>query len=165
MGSRFIHIYCGDGKGKTAAVMGQAIRDACAEKTVFFIQYLKGEQSESEKVFYQRMEPEIKFFRFDKYPRRFENLTPEEKEEECRNFHNGLNFAKKVLVTEECDILVLDEILGLVESGIISVQELREVINSCSDRTVLYLTGQYSCREIWGEVDEVTEVITRVPEK
>ena len=146
-------------------MLGQAVREACGGKTVFFIQYLKGEQSDTEKAFYQRMEPEIKFFRFDKYPRRFENLTPEEKAEECRNIHNGLNFAKKVLVTEECDILVLDEILGLVERQIITVEELGEVIRACSDHTELYLTGQYPCREIWPEVDEVTEVATLVRRK
>lgn len=41
---------------------------------------------------------------------------------------NGLNFARKVLATSECDLLVLDEILGVVDAGVISVEELCAII-------------------------------------
>ena len=37
---------------------------------------------------------------------------------------NGINFARKVLTTRECDMLILDEVLGLVDNGIVSVEEL-----------------------------------------
>lgn len=41
---------------------------------------------------------------------------------------NGLNFAKKVLVTGECNVLILDEVLGLIDAGVISSEELEAVL-------------------------------------
>ena len=51
------------------------------------------------------------------------------KEENC-NIRNGLNYARKVLVTQECDMLILDEILGAVEFGIITEEEVEELIRT-----------------------------------
>ena len=63
----------------------------------------------------KRLEPEFKIFRFEKTPVFFDQLAEEEKNEARICIRNGLNFAKKVLVTGECDILILDEILGILD--------------------------------------------------
>ena len=55
-------------------------------------------------------------------------LTEEEKAEEKSNILNGLNFARKVVVTQECDFLVLDEILGLLDCGIITVEGIADIL-------------------------------------
>lgn len=112
MDKRYIHIYCGNGGGKSSAAIGQGIKSACAGKTVFVVQFLKGKM-ESELDYLKRLEPEIKLFSFDKFEEQFSDLSEEEKQEETVHIRNGLNFAKKVLVTSECDMLILDEILGL----------------------------------------------------
>ena len=67
----------------------------------------------------------LKLFRFQKAEEAFEDLPDAEKAEEIKNLKNALNFARKVLVTEECDVLILDEVLGLVEAGVIEAEELR----------------------------------------
>ena len=68
--------------------------------------------------FIQRLEPEIKLFRFQRREAAFEDLAPEEQQEEIMNMKNGLNFAKKVLATGECDVLIFDKYMGLVEQGL-----------------------------------------------
>ena len=107
MDKKSVHIICGEGKGKTTAALGQGIRAASQGKSVIIIQFLKGRYTEDIN-FIQRLEPEIKLFRFEKSEIPFEELPEELKREEVQNIRNGLNFAKKVMVTEECDVLILD---------------------------------------------------------
>lgn len=160
MGKRYIHIFCGNGMGKTSAALGKGIREAGAGKTVTLIQFLKEKQTEESEDFFKRLEPEIKLFRFEKFPENYESLTDREQEEEKLNIKNGLNFAKKVLVTEESDVLILDEILGLTERGIVTAEEIRNLFDAVGENTELYLTGNCRCEELWPYVDEVTELVT-----
>lgn len=155
-----VHIYCGAGKGKTTVALGQGIRAASQGKSVVIIQFLK-EKNMDEIGFVRRLEPEVKLFRFEKSSESFENLTDEEKQEEKQNLQNGLNFAKKVLVTEECDVLILDEVLGLIEYGIVAVEDIRALIRAKSETAELILTGIYSGEELWEDADDVTEMVTR----
>lgn len=160
MSGRSIHIFCGPGMGKTSAALGKGIRDAGAGKSVILIQFLKEKQADGSMDFFKRLEPEVRLFRFEKFPENYESLTEREQEDEVRNIKNGLNFAKKVLVTEECDVLILDEILGLTEKGIVTIEEIRSLIDAVGDETELYLTGNCRCEELWPYVDEVTELVT-----
>lgn len=152
-----IHIYCGEGKGKTSIAIGQGIRAASQGKSVIIIQFLK-EKNMEEIGFVRRLEPEIKLFRFEKSCESFENLPPKEKEEEIQNLKNGLNFAKKVLATDECDVLILDEVLGLIEHGVASVEDIKMLIAEKSEEAELVLSGFYDGREIWDCVDGVTKL-------
>ncbi len=161
MSGRSIHIFCGTGTGKTSAALGKGIREASVGKNVILIQFLKEKQAHGSMDFFKRLEPEVRLFRFEKFPENYESLTEREQEDEIQNIKNGLNFAKKVLVTEECDVLILDEILGLTEKGIVSIDEIRSLIDAVGDETELYLTGTCRCEELWPYVDEVTELITQ----
>lgn len=151
-----IHIYCGEGKGKTTAAIGQGIQEASQGRSVIIIQFMKERNAEAI-GFVQRLEPEIKLFRFQKAEEAFEDLPDAEKAEEIKN---ALNFARKVLVTEECDVLILDEVLGLVEAGVIEAEELRALFEAKGEYTSLILTGIYPAKEIWQYADEVTEMVT-----
>lgn len=160
MGRRYVHLFCGEGMGKTSAALGKGVREASAGKNVILIQFLKEKQPGGCLEFFKRLEPEIRMFRFEKFPENFESLTDREQEDEIRNIKNGLNFAKKVLLTEECEVLILDEILGLTEKGIVEMEELRGLIDSIRGETELYMTGTSKCEELWPYVDEVTEMFT-----
>ena len=151
-----IHIYCGEGKGKTTAAIGQGIQEASQGRSVIIIQFMKERNAEAI-GFVQRLEPEIKLFRFQKAEEAFEDLPDAEKAEDLKN---ALNFARKVLVTEECDVLILDEVLGLVEAGVIEAEELRALFEAKGEYTSLILTGIYPAKEIWQYADEVTEMVT-----
>lgn len=156
----FVHIICGGGKGKTSSALGQGISAASEGKSVMIIQFLKRKQAD-EIGFIKRLEPEIKVFRFEKNEKSFEDLTEEEKEEERQNLKNGMNFARKVLVTEECDVLILDEVLGLLEYGIVTVEEVRSLLEANDGSTEIIMTGIYEARELWDMVDMVTEMETK----
>lgn len=150
-----LQIYCGNGKGKTTAAIGQAIREASKGCSVFIVQFLKGKQEEIS--FIKRLEPEIKLFRFQKREEAFENLTEQEKEEEIPNLKNGLNFARKVLATGECDVLILDEVLGLPEREIATLEELHSLLEA-AENTDLIFTGIRLYPEMLEWADEVYEI-------
>ncbi len=155
-----IQIFCGHGKGKTTAALGQAVRGANAGKSIMIIQFLKGKMPESIE-FLKRMEPEIQVFCFEKLTEPFEKLTKEQKEEETQNIKNGLNFAKKVLSTGGCDLLILDEALGLLDKEIVSLEELHAVVQAKSEDMELILTGIELKEELLSFADEVYQ-ITRI---
>ena len=138
MNEGIIQIYCGDGHGKSAAALGQAIHAASLGKNVIIIKFLK---SQEDSEFMTRLEPEIKVFRFEKSEVNFEELSESEKQEEVQNIRNGLNFAKKVLTTGGCDMLILDEVLGLLDNHIIEADELRAILEAKTEEETIILTG------------------------
>lgn len=153
-----VYIYAGDGRGKSPAAIGRAVQAAVEGRQVVIIQFLKGKGLQDSE-FLRRMEPEIKLFRFEKSDENFEELPEERKQEEIRNIKNGLNFAKKVLSTGECDLLILDEVLGLVEKGIVSVEELKAMLD-CREDTSVILTGITLHDEICLLADEISKIET-----
>lgn len=157
MGRGHVTVYCGEGKGKTSAALGQGIFGASQGKSVNIIQFLKGKTGE--KIdFIKRLEPEIKVFCFEKSDKEYQSLTPEEQQEACMNIRNGLNFARKVLSTDGCDILILDEVLGLVDKGIITLDELKALIEAGDEDSELVLTGIKMFDELYPYADDVFSI-------
>lgn len=150
-------IYCGPGKGKTSVAIGQAIRAVGYGKRAIVIQFLKG-RATSRLDFLNAMEPEVRLFRFEKKDKFYEDLTEEEKKEENLNIRNGLNFARKVLLTEECDMLILDEILGALEFGIVSEEEIESLIRAKDDETELIMTGNVVTEALKNAADRVVSL-------
>ena len=158
MGTGKIYIYTGDGHGKSPAAIGRAVQAAAGGKRVVVIQFLKS-KGLGESPLLRRMEPEIKIFRFEKSDENFAQLSDEKKREEIGNIRNGLNFAKKVLTTGECNLLILDEVLGLVENGILTVEELKTLLDY-RDETDVIMTGVILQDEICVLADEVSKIET-----
>lgn len=152
---KIVQVYYGNGKGKTTAAMGQSIRAASKGLRTIIVQFLKGKDAQ-EFSYFQKLEPDIKLFRFDRYEETYENLEPEEQEEERKNMINGFNFAKKVLKAGECDMLVLDEVLGLVDLGIITLEDIIELINLKDDYFKLVMTGLNMPPELEQYVDMIS---------
>ena len=67
----------------------------------------------------------------------------EEQKEESMNIRNGFNFAKKVLVTGECNLLILDSFLELLDNHMVSEEDLQILMNAKSEDTELMLTGKH----------------------
>ena len=120
--------------------MGQSIRAASKGLRTIVIQFLKGKDSQ-EFSYLKKLEPDIKLFCFEKEEQYYGDLLPEEQEEERKNIINGFNFARKVLNAGECDMLVLDEVLGLVDLGIITIDDIIQLINLRDDYFKLVMTG------------------------
>lgn len=159
MENGMIQIYSGEGHGKSPAALGRAIQTACSGGDVVIIQFLKG-RGLAESEFVKRLEPEIKIFRFEKSSEDFINLPQERQAEECQNIRNGLNFAKKVMNTGECSLLILDEVLGIVDNGIITVGELKTLLAAKPEEMDIIMTGITLNEEVCVLADEVTKVET-----
>ncbi len=136
-----VKIYCGEGRGKSMASMGRALVCASEGMEVFVIQFLKGRMT-GNLDYLKRLEPEIKIFRFEKADLFYETLDSAEQAEERANILNGINFARKVVSIGECDVLILDEILGLVDLGIISCGDVISLIEAGRGSVELILTGR-----------------------
>ena len=154
-----IQIFSGEGHGKSPAALGRAIQKACEGEYVVIIQFLKG-RGLTESEFLKRLEPEIKIFRFEKSEEDFSQLTDECKAEESRNIKNGLNFARKILNTGECSLLILDEVLGLIDNGIITVEELKALLAGKPDDMEIIMTGIALNDKVCALADQVTKVET-----
>lgn len=157
MGKRIVQVFYGPGKGKTSAAVGQCIRAASFGQSVIIIQFLKGKDAE-EFNFLERLEPDIKLFRFEKSEESYDLLLPSQQKEEKQNILNGFNFAKKVIDTGECDVLVLDEVLGLLDIGLIEVSDIIKLIELRDDYTRLVLTG----RNLPEELREYVNIISKL---
>ncbi|MCI9068669.1 MAG: cob(I)yrinic acid a c-diamide adenosyltransferase [Lachnospiraceae bacterium] len=162
MAKGLVNIYAGDGKGKSPAALGRALQAAMEGKSVVILQFLKGNGMKSQD-FLRRMEPEIKLFCFEKADESYENLSEEEKQEEIVNIKNEMNFAKKVLITRECDLLILDEVLRLVEKEIVSLEDLKALLE-CRGDTDVILTGKKAGEDICALADMVSRIETWKPE-
>ena len=162
MKDSMIQVICGPGKGKTASALGRGVSALIRGKNVIMVQFLKGSMDSDNMEVLKRLEPEFKLFRFEKSPMVFDRLSDEEKEEARINIRNGLNFSKKVLVTGECDILILDEILGIPDEGIITLEELCALITQArQSEAELIMTGTVYPAALDEWVDEVTKLQTR----
>ena len=152
-----VQIFTGDGYGKTMAALGEALIAAASGKRVVVIQFLKG-RGLTDSTFERQLEPEIKIFRFEKSDADFLSLPEDKQREEAQNIRNGICFARKVLTTGQCDLLVLDEVLGLVDCGIVQEQELRELIFLRGADTDVTLTGIRMCDSLLGIADHVSDI-------
>ena len=104
------------------------------------------------------MEPRLKVFRFEKADTYFVNLSDEEKQEELINIRNGFNFARKVVTTGECDLLILDEVLGVLERNIVTVEEFEKLIGGKEDYMGLILTGKVFPEQLRSYVDAISTI-------
>ncbi len=157
MATGIVRVFYGEGHGKSTAAMGRALQAASEGKSVFIIHYLKGRMQE-EANFMKKLEPEIKVFQFEKTDVCYEDLSSEEKKEAAINIKNGVNFARKVLLTGECDLLILDEVLGLVDAGLLANDELESLIRARSGSMDLILTGRNMDAAIRDDVDEIYKI-------
>ena len=161
MSSGVVQIYYGDGHGKSTAALGNAIHAASEGKNVIVIQFLKGKM-EKELEFLQRLEPEIKFFRFSKSDAPFDELGEDEKKEESINLKNGFNYGKKVVSTGACDIIIFDEILGLLDHKVITIEDIRSMMECRPEEMDIIFTGRILQDGVREFADEIYNI---APEK
>lgn len=152
-----VTVFYGEGRGKTAAAIGEAVRAVTNGKNVFLIQFLKGRKLD-QNAFIQSLEPNIKWFSFEKDDVFYDELSEKKKQEAADNIQNGLKFAKKVLTTEEADVLILDEVLGLVDNGLVTMEAILELVDSRWENTDLILTGRQANEQIMAVADSVSKI-------
>lgn len=134
-----IQIFCGKGRGKTSAALGTAFKCLNGGGVAYVMQF---NESEEETGLLKKFEPEFKVFAFDK--------------------DNALQYAKKVITTRECDVLILDEILQLLdegEEGESAIIDLMKLQRNSGIRMII--TGEDLTEAIRNEADGITEFVKR----
>ena len=162
MEKEFTEVYCGSGKGKTTLAVGLCLKASANGKSVIIIQFLKGKERRELDFLEELENQDIKIFRFEKMEKCYEQLNDQEKEEENNNILNALNFARKVIATQECDFLLLDEILGLLDYGIATEEALEEILKLKDDSMHIILTGRVLPEGLRKYADSVTTLTTEL---
>ena len=162
MEKEFTEVYCGSGKGKTTLAVGQCLRASANGKSVIIIQFLKGKERRELDFLEELENQDIKIFRFEKMEKCYEQLNDQEKEEENNNILNALNFARKVIATQECDFLLLDEILGLMDKGIAPVETIIDMLKQKDESMHIVMTGRWLPEALKPYVDSVTTMTTEL---
>ncbi len=153
-----VEVICGTGKGKTTLAVGKGIVALTKQKKVILIQFLKGSANQEGLEILRNLEPNLKMFRFEKSDTVFADLSEEEKAEELMNIRNGFNFAKKVVATGECDLLILDEVLGIIDQNIIKAEEFIKLLDARRDDTGLVMTGNVLPEGLKPYVDVISRI-------
>lgn len=160
MKKELTEVYCGSGKGKTTLAIGQSLRASAQGKSAIIIQFLKGKERRELDFLEELDNIDVKIFRFEKMETCYEELNEQEKAEEKRNILNGLNFARKVIATQECDFLVLDEILGLLDNDITTVDAIADILKLKDESMHIVMTGRKLPEGLKDYVDSVTTLTT-----
>lgn len=136
-----VQVFFGEGAGKSMAAVGKGIREIARKKTVIMVQFLKGTHVQGEEDVLKKLEPDMRVFCFEKAALPYKELDLQAQQEEKMNIRNGINYVRKVISTRECDVLILDEILGLLELGLMEKEEFLKLIESVDEDMELVLTG------------------------
>ncbi|MDL2307459.1 cob(I)yrinic acid a,c-diamide adenosyltransferase [Desulfovibrio sp. OttesenSCG-928-C06] len=153
----YIQIYTGNGKGKTTAALGQALRAVGRECKVYMVQFLKSFET-GELIAAPRLEPYFKIFRFEKKRNFFWLLNDDEKAELKQEVEQAVEFVKGVVRRNECDILILDEILGAMHNRLVQLDELKGILSMKPSSMEIILTGRDAPQELIDMADLVTEM-------
>ncbi len=149
----YMHVYTGDGKGKTTAALGLAIRAAGAGHKVFLAQFVKGSRY-SELTALKRFEDLITVEQFGLG--RFINGRPTELD--IKAARSGLVKMKKILAAGDYKLVILDEANIAVYYRLVSVEELIELADGRAEMTELVITGRHAAPELVERADLVTEM-------
>jgi len=151
----FIHIYTGNGKGKTTAAIGQAIRAAGAGLKTYIAQFMKEypySELESLKLFKEKIT--IEQFCGDEFV--YRRQLPDESE--IKKASEGLSSAKAKMLSGEYDLIILDEAIVAIYFKLLTVNQILEFIESKPESVELILTGRYCPQELISKADLVTEM-------
>ena len=149
-----IHLYCGDGKGKTTAAVGLAVRAAGSGMRVLFVQFFKSGNSSEVEVLasidgIETCHPTVHYGRFKR-------MTDIQKAE--IRIHYGAIIADVIDKAEQYDLIVLDEAVSACGYGMIDGEILSEFLRQEGARREIVLTGRNPVPKLVELADYVTEM-------
>ena len=149
-----VQLYTGDGKGKTTAAVGLAMRAIGKDLNVLMVQFLKGRHyGEIETA--RRLSDRFKIIQsgLDEFVKRGEPSP-----EDLRLAHQGLEIAREAIMSGGYDMVILDEINVAVDLGVLAVEEVLPLIDDRPPGVELVLTGRDAPGEFLERADLVTEM-------
>lgn len=149
-------VYTGNGKGKTTAALGMALRAVAYNYKVCMIQFIKGSWQYGEMKSYKKLEPEFEMIIAGKG---FVGIVDDGKpiDEHKLAAINALNISREKILSNKYNIVILDEINYAIKLGLIDKNDVIDLIKNRID-TTLVLTGNHAIQEIIELADLVTEM-------
>lgn len=151
-GKGYIHIYTGDGKGKTTAAFGLAVRAAMSGKKVYIGQFVKGmAYSETKCTDY------IPGIQIEQYGTTcYLDRNPDE--EDVQRAKNGLEKCKFMMQSGDADVVILDEITIAVYFKLLTDEEVLDALKVKAEHVEVVLTGRYASELLIEAADLVSEI-------
>ena len=148
-----IQVYTGNGKGKTTAALGLALRAVGRDLKVVMIQFLKGNQETGELNMGKRLSPDfvIKPMGRDGF---VDSANPDEEDNNLARA--ALKEAETILDGKQCDLLILDEINVAISLGLLHEAEVLQLMDNKPDAVELVLTGRNAPESVLAKADLVT---------
>ena len=161
-----VQVYAGNGKGKTTAALGTALRAVGHGLRVCVVQFLKGGWESGERSAAERLAPELEIRAFgaaqwgDRSKASADTpwweLPPSE--DDRSQAREAMEFARGAVAGGEWDIVVVDEVFGALARGLISLDDVLGLIRTRPARVELILTGREAPPEVVEAADLVTEM-------
>ena len=151
-----IHIYCGDGKGKTTCAFGLALRAAGRGNRVVIAQFLKG--ADSGERFSIAKIPGVTLLEVPEEVKFSFMMNDGEKAEAQARFERELSEVIRLARAGECDLVVLDECCAAVTTGLLPVKMVTDFLDGCPKELEVVLTGRDPAPELVERADSITEM-------
>jgi len=150
-------VYTGNGKGKTTAALGIALRAVGYKKKVCMIQFIKGSWHYGEMDSSKRLEPEFEMIAAGKgFVGIIDDKSPKEVHEKIAK--EAVKISNEKIQSGKYDIIILDEINYAVNLELISVDDVLDIIKLKPQEMDLILTGNHARDEVIEVADLVTEM-------
>lgn len=154
-----IHIYCGDGKGKTTAALGLAVRCAGHGNKVLFVQFLKAWRTGELKSL--ELFPNIEVLRAKETAKFTFQMNEEEKAQVMQDHMVLFEAVKNKCVAEKIDLLILDEVVGACDRGVFDKEALIDFLKNKPQELEVVMTGRNPFAEMVELADYVSEICKR----
>lgn len=148
----FIHLYTGNGKGKTTAALGLALRAAGTGKSVFIAQFVKGMHYAELGAMKNLPQITLKQFGLDCF------IVNEPTQADIDVARRGLEEVTAILTNNHCDVLILDEICIALHYNLFTLEEVLSLLQQKPETMEMVLTGRYAPSELIEKADLVTEM-------
>ncbi|MEM2160153.1 MAG: cob(I)yrinic acid a,c-diamide adenosyltransferase [Candidatus Nitrosotenuis sp.] len=152
-----IIVYTGKGKGKTTAALGMALRAIGHNYKICMIQFIKGSWHYGEMSSSKKLEPEFELTAVGKgFVGILDDKTPKEIHQKIAN--EAIQIAKQKILSQDYNIVILDEINYAVNLGLVDVSDVLDLVNAKPSNVTLVLTGNHARQEVIDVADLVTEM-------
>ncbi len=151
-----IQVFTGDGKGKTTAALGEALRACGHNFKVLVVQFMKGQIEYGEvKIASKVPNLELKQFGLPTFVKK-----GDPSDEDLRLAREGFEFAKSAIMKKKYDMVILDELNVAIDYGLVKLKDALDLLRNKPEHVEIIVTGRYATQEII----DIADLVSRIDE-